>query len=96
MIYKYDKWWTGMLAGFLAPLIAFLIYYQINYGHMGLLKYFRFIINGNMYSQLMSLCVIANLPFFFLFLQFNMYNSSRGVILMTIIYAVSNFILKLV
>jgi hypothetical protein len=96
MLNKYNKWWVGLMAGFISPVIAFLVYYSLNYSHMGMYKFFRYLINGNIYTQLMSLCVIANLPMFFIFIQFHMYNSARGVVLMTIVYTVANFILKIV
>jgi len=93
--YKYDSWWIGIAAGFVAPLIGFFIFYLFKYSYMNFSGFIRFIINGNVYTQIMSLCVIANLPMFFGFLQFHLYNSARGVVLSTMLYTISNLILKL-
>jgi hypothetical protein len=90
----YNRWWIGIIAGLIAPVIGFFIFYLLKYNYMTLSAFIRFVINGNVYTQVMSLCVIANLPVFFAFIQYNLYNSAKGVILTTILYTIINFILK--
>lgn len=93
---RFDKLWAGVLAGFLAPMLAFLIYYLVNYTYMSIPAFIRYVINGNAYTQIMSLCAIANLPLFYIFLELNAIKGTRGIILMTLIFAILNFVLKFI
>lgn len=91
---KFDAWWIGLTGGIVAPAIGFFIYFLLNFRYMGISHFINFIISGRIYSQMISLSVIANLPLFFLFLQFDLYKSARGVLMTTILLTIFNYILK--
>lgn len=91
---KLDSLLLGFLLGMIAPVIVFFGYFFINYPYMSFGGFVNYLILGRTYSALISLCVIANLLVFFLFLQKDKYLSARGVIMATFIYAGLVFYLK--
>lgn len=91
---KYDNTWLGVLAGLLAPIIVGIIYYLIFYGDHNLEQFIQALWRGNVLMAVLSLCAVANLGIFFLFLRKDNYRSARGVILATMLYAIAVLINK--
>lgn len=87
----WDRMWVGAVLGFVAPLLIFGVYYLRN------IVSIRLFIKemGDTLTAVMSLCVLANLGIFYLFLQKEFYKGARGVILATMLYAAAVFIVKL-
>jgi hypothetical protein len=83
----WDKLYVGMLAGILPPIIAFLTYYFLNYSYMSRGEFFRFLARGEMYTQIVTLCVLLNLVPFYLFINKEKYNATKGVLASTFIWA---------
>lgn len=92
---KIDTLWFGLVAGILVPLLTFIIYWQVKHPYMDIQAFVQYLIHGNVYTQMMSLCVIPDLALFFIFLQTNKYRGGYGVIFATIILTITNFALKL-
>jgi NADH:ubiquinone oxidoreductase subunit K len=86
----------GLIMGLAAPLINFLGFYLLKYTHVQLIEFIDFLIRRNVIIQIISLCVIANLGIFFLFIQTHRYYSARGVIMATFIYAIGAIIFKFI
>ena len=84
---KYDSVKLGALLGFIAPLLAFLSYYLINYKYMGWSKFFKYLALAKTSSSIVSLCVLTDLALFFIFIRKEKYLSSRGVLLATFVCA---------
>ena len=63
---------------------------------MSIPAFVRYIESGNIYTQILSLCAIANLPLFYFFLELNAIKGTRGIIMITLIYAIINFALKFI
>lgn len=84
----------GIASGFIGPVIGFFIYYFMVFRHKTLTYLINYAINSHLLSALLSISLIANLALFFIFLKFNKDISARGVLLMTIIYAIVGFGLK--
>ncbi len=91
-----DNMLFGFIIGLAIPIIAIIFYWQIKHGYMDMLKFFNYIINGNVYTQLMSLCILPNLAVFFIGMQFHKTRFCYGIIGATLFYTIVNFILKLV
>jgi len=94
MKFKTDSLPLGLAIGIIAPIIVFFGYYFIGHPYMSLQGFINYLVLGKIYSALISLCVVANLGTFFLFIQKDKYFSARGIILATFIYAGLVFYLK--
>lgn len=76
----------GILLGILAPAIAFFSYYFINYRYMSSGEFINFLALAKTSSALVSLCVLANLLLFYIFIQAEKYLSAKGILLSTFLY----------
>lgn len=81
-----DNAWVGLLVGLLFPVISFFIYYGINYSYMSIEGLVRYFVLGNVLTHVVSLCALTDLGVFYLFIQFEKYRSSRGIILSVFLY----------
>lgn len=91
-----DRILVGWLIGTLAPLIIFLITYQIKYSTMGFSDFLKSFWEMKILLKLLSLCVFPNLGFFFLFYRNKLDMAARGVIMATFVYAFVVLITKLI
>jgi len=93
---KYDKMITGIISGFIFPIIIGLLIFAFTSHGKSLIQYIDRIASGNIITHAITLCVFPNLIIFFLFNRFDMLRALRGVLAITIIWAIAVFILKLV
>lgn len=91
---KYDKVLTGLVSGFLLPFIIGLIVFAFTSGHMSMHSYLLRIAESNIITHAITLCVFPNVFIFLIFNRFDMLRASRGVLAMTIIWAVIVFGIK--
>lgn len=91
---KYDKQWTGALSGFVVPLLILLVVWLFSQGNSTLQEYLRRIVEVNILTHIISLCVFPNIFLFLLFIRFDMLKSARGVLGITIFWAVLVFAVK--
>jgi len=85
----------GAILGMIIPIIVLFIYYKINFSY---LRFDNFVFNmvfQQVIVPLVSLCVVANLGVFYLFINKEYYYGARGVIFSTLLYAIVIFIVKL-
>jgi hypothetical protein len=92
---KYDKLWIGLLSGILVPLITLFLYYKISYSFIKIDTFLFKMFVSNIFTPLLSLCVVVNLGLFFIFINKTVYYAARGVIMATLFYAIIVFALKL-
>ncbi len=85
---KWNKQSIGLVVGVLAPIISFLVMYLLKHDHISFGDYLRMLKSANMVSSLLSLCVVPNLLFFFMFIWSNLLKSARGVLMATFVMAV--------
>lgn len=90
----FDKTWIGVLLGLIAPKTALVLYYLINYRYMTIRAFINFMKLGEMYTPVITLCVLVNLGVFYLFIWKDKYNGARGVIASTFIWAAFVLYLK--
>jgi hypothetical protein len=91
---KYDKVITGLISGFILPFIIGLIFYTFSSANMSLHSYLARIAETNIITHSISLCVFPNLVIFLIFNRFDMLRASRGVLAVTIFWAVIVFGVK--
>lgn len=98
-LFKQDKLALGIVLGFVAPLIAFVLYYLvISYSsHESFTEYvFRFKSNRSLIPKVSALCLLANGVIFYFYTQSRKDITAKGIFLVTMLMAVSILVLKLV
>jgi len=91
---KYDKVLTGLISGFVLPFIIGLSIFIFTSGHQNLHSYFTRIVLSNIATHAITLCVFPNVFIFMVFNRFDMLRASRGVLAITIFWAVVVFGIK--
>lgn len=92
---KYDNQILGLIIGLIAPLLVMLVYYQLNFSYMKISSFIFDMFLRNVLVPLLSLCAVANLLCFYIFIWTNKNYSAKGVIFATMIYAFLVFGYKL-
>lgn len=93
-IEKYDKLSTGIVAGFVLPLLTVLIFYTFFSGKGTIVDYFEKVIKADILTHIISLCVFPNLFIFLIFNRLDMLRATRGVLGITIFWAAIVFAVK--
>ncbi len=90
----FNNWFIGVISGLVIPIPGVYIFYLTQDVSYDFSQFLNLAIKYNLFSQILSVGVIANLLIFFLFLNTNNYKSAKGVILATFIYAIITLIIK--
>ena len=85
---KFDSLRLGVLLGVISPMIALLGYYAVSFNQMTLKGFYLWSRASDKTSAILSLCLVANLAVFFIFIKTNRNESARGVLMATFIYAI--------
>lgn len=88
---KFDNLTTGIVAGLLLPLITALIMFLFAKSDPSLREWLSKIAEADIVSKIITLSVIPNVFVFLLFNHFDMLRASRGVLGITIAWAVLVF-----
>jgi hypothetical protein len=91
---KYDKMMTGVITGFILPFLTVFIIFLFAKGNPGLFNWLKRIKEANIVTHVITLCVFPNVFIFFLFNHFDMLRASRGILGVTIFWAVIVFGVK--
>lgn len=86
----------GLLLGILAPAITMLVVYLIGFSGYEFKELMDMLVSKNVFTKILSLCVVPNLALFFLFLNKNYYYSARGILLATVLFALFVFVTKFI
>ena len=92
---KYDKVLTGLISGLIFPFITGIIIYVFSSGHQSLHSYLVRIADSNIVTHSITLCVFPNILIFLMFNRFDMLRATRGVLAMTIVWAILVFGVKI-
>jgi len=92
---KYDKVFVGIISGLVFPFIIGLIIYLFTSGHQSVHLYLIRISETNIITHSITLCVFPNILIFLIFNRFDMLRATRGVLAITIVWAVIVFGIKL-
>ena len=93
--HKLNNVLTGAIAGMVVPLIAFTLFFLFTRHGLSLPGYFSKIEAAGNISEIMSVCVFANIIIFLIFNRFEMLRASKGVLGITIAWAFTVFGIKL-
>ena len=91
---KYDKVLTGVLSGLVLPLLVGLLIFVFSPGHLSMHSYISRIAETNIITHSISICVFPNIIIFLIFNRFDMLRATRGVLAITIVWAVIVFGVK--
>jgi hypothetical protein len=91
---KYDNLLTGLFSGFLFPIIIGFIVFIFTAHGMSLMTYLERIKDANIMTHAISLCVFPNIFIFLLVIRFDMLRAARGILMATIVFAVTVFLIK--
>lgn len=94
MAEKYDKTFIGILSGIFLPVIIGLIIFVFTSHGLSFHGYLSRIAESGIITHAISICVFPNVAVFLLFNRFDMLRACRGVLAVTIIWAVLVFIVK--
>jgi hypothetical protein len=91
---KYDKVAVGVITGFVLPVIISLVVFLSAKGDPSLQIWLIKIIEANISTQIISLCMFSNVLIFFLFNHFDMLRACKGVLGITIVWLLLLFVVK--
>jgi hypothetical protein len=91
---KYNTVAAGVISAILIPVITGIGIWIFSAGNYDLASYFRRIAEAGITTHIVSLCVFPNIILFLIFNRFDMLNASKGVLGMTIIWALIVFLIK--
>jgi hypothetical protein len=91
---KYDKIITGLISGLIFPFIIGLIIYLFSSNHESIQTYLGRIADSHIITHSITLCVFPNIIIFLIFNQFDMLKATRGVLAITIAWAIVVFGVK--
>lgn len=84
---KADKWWIGLLAGLLFPMIMFFLYWLFFHHTITFPERFiKYLRTGYLLSNVIKICGLGDLLIFYLGLNAKLDKFSRGVIISVIFY----------
>lgn len=91
---KYDKIVTGFFAGLLIPFITSFLVYLFARGNPDLREWLRKISDADIVTHIITLCVFPNVFIFLIFNHLDMLRASRGILGITIGWAILVFGIK--
>ncbi|HEY5469933.1 MAG TPA: hypothetical protein VIK07_05385 [Bacteroidales bacterium] len=91
---KYDKVIIGLISGFILPLVVGITIFLFTHGHKTLSLYLSEIAQSNIITHAITLCVFPNIVIFLIFNRFDMLRCSKGVLAITIVWALIVFGVK--
>jgi len=92
---RFNNLTAGVVSGLLIPVIGFFIFFLITRHSLTLGLYISKIAAAGNVTEIMSVSVFANILIFLLFNRFDMLRASKGVLAVTIIWALVVLGLKL-
>lgn len=85
--HKLDKLGIGLFLGILIPVVTFFAYYLIKFSDIGFSDYLASMHHYKLLFKILSLCVLADLPVFYIFIQLKFWKTSRGIVFACFIFA---------
>jgi hypothetical protein len=92
---KFNTFPAGFISGFLLPVITGIIIYFFSSGQLSVNAYVARIIETNVVTHSISICVFTNIIIFLIFNRFDMLRAAKGVLAITIVWAVIVFGIKI-
>lgn len=81
-----DRIIWGIVCGLILPLLIFWIYYLLKFKDIPFNIYIQNLHTYGLLFKIMSLCVLSDLPLFYLFLQFKYMKGARGIVMSCFVF----------
>lgn len=91
---KYDRISAGAVSGFILPVLTGLLIYLFSSNGLSVYEYFSKIVKADIVTHIISLCVLPNIIIFLVFNRLDMLKASRGVLGITLAWAIIVFAVK--
>ncbi|MDX9930121.1 MAG: hypothetical protein RBS37_09760 [Bacteroidales bacterium] len=91
---KYNRTITGVVAGIIVPSTVMFLFYLWKSGSMTVSEFFGKLVESGVLTNTVSVAVFVNVFVFLLFNRLDMLKASRGILGVTIIWAILVFIIK--
>jgi hypothetical protein len=91
---KYDRQITGLISGIIFPCVIGIIIFLFSSGDISLGSYLSRLKESNIVTHSITLCVFPNIFVFLIFTRFDMLKAARGMVTITIIWAIIVFAVK--
>jgi hypothetical protein len=92
---RYNSPVVGVISGLILPVIGGLIFYLATAKGLTIAEYYKRTITLGNLTEIMSVAVFSNIIIFLLFNRLDMLNASKGVLGITIVWALFVFGIKL-
>lgn len=92
--FKFDRVITGFISGMVLPFIVGMIIYAFSSDGLSLQAYLSRLVSSNIITHSISICVFPNVIIFLLFNWLDMLRATRGVLAVTIVWAIIVFGVK--
>ncbi|NLE36016.1 MAG: hypothetical protein GX622_13010 [Bacteroidales bacterium] len=92
---RFNNVLTGVLAGLILPVIAFLVFFLLTRNGLSMPDYYMKILDAGNITSIMSVAIFANIIIFLLFNRLDMLRALKGVLGITIVWAFVVFGIKL-
>jgi hypothetical protein len=92
---RFNNTLAGVVAGLVVPVIAFSVFFLLTHKSLSFGDYFRKVEAAGNITGIMSVSVFSNIIIFLIFNRFDMLLASRGVLGITIAWALTVFAIKL-
>ncbi|HEU5054564.1 MAG TPA: hypothetical protein VFT78_15720 [Hanamia sp.] len=88
MIFKKDNFVFGLVVGFIAPMIGFLLYKLVKFKALTLSEMFQWLkMNPALITVAISVSLVANAALFTVYVNGRRDDTAKGIFVMTMIYA---------
>ncbi|MFO7574861.1 MAG: hypothetical protein R6W67_06855 [Bacteroidales bacterium] len=91
---KYNRMITGVAAGIIVPVLVMTVFYLWKSGGMTVAEFLSRLVDTDVLTNTISVSVFANVFIFLLFNRLDMLRASRGILGITIVWAIMVFVLK--
>lgn len=91
---KFDKTWVGMVMGLILPLIIMFFIFIFAEGEPNMKAWLLRIKMANIITHIVTLSVFANIIIFLLFNKLDLLKATKGVLAITIVWALVVFGIK--
>ena len=95
MIFKKDNFIFGLALGFIAPMLAFMLYKLYKFKGLTLTEMLQWMkLNPNLISVSISVSLLANAILFTIYINGHRDKTAKGIFVLTLIYAIIAMVFK--
>jgi hypothetical protein len=95
-LFKKDNLKLGLILGLIGPILGLVVVYFLKFPSLEFSEFFDLFINTNkLITSLGSLCLLANVILFTLYINTHRDQTAKGIFLTTLVYGIGILILKI-